>query len=118
MYHCTIYITFTVQQKMLAQYIREKIVTKKEMLDTVDITPEHLEEILLCFTGQGSQKLSFCQSVLETYQQQFSAGVEYALTSARCLSFVDPKPRSARKTLHTLIKRRNDSDLVYRHHAM
>ena len=99
MYHCTIYITFTVQQKMLAQYIRKKdCVTKKEMLDTVDITPEHLEEILLCLTGQGSQKLSFCQSVLETYQQQFSAGVEYAF-------FVDPKPRSARKTLHTLIKR-------------
>ena len=38
----------------------KKVVTKKEMLDTVDITPEHLEEIFLCFTGQGSQKLSLC----------------------------------------------------------
>ena len=49
---------------------------------------QHLEEIFLCFTGQGSQQLSFCQSVLETYQQQFSTGVDYALTSAGCLSFV------------------------------
>ena len=55
MYHCTIVITFKVQQKMLAQYIRKKrLLLKKEMLDTVDITPEHLEEIFLCFTGQGS----------------------------------------------------------------
>ena len=36
------------------------------------------------------------------HQQQFSAGVEYVLTSARCLSFVHPKPNSACKTLHNL----------------
>ena len=89
----------------MTQYKRRKFVTQKEVLDTVGITLEHLEDIFLCFTGQGSQQLSFCQSVLETYQQQFSAGVEYALTSARCLSFVHPKPKSSCKTLHTLIKR-------------
>ena len=88
------------------QYIRKKSVTQKEVLNTVYITLDHLEEIFLCFTGQESQQLSFCQSVLKTYQQQqFSAGVEYALTSARCLSFVHPKPKRVCKTLHTLIKR-------------
>ena len=59
---------------MLTQYIRKND-CYKNMLDTLDITLEHLEEILLCFTSQGSQQLSFCQSVLETDQQQFSAGV-------------------------------------------
>ena len=105
MYHCTIFITFKVQQKTLDTIHKGKSLLTQKVLDTVDIPLEHLGEVFLCFTGQGSQQLSFCQSVLETYQQQFSAVVEYALTSARCLSFVHPKPNNACKTLHTSIKR-------------